>query len=176
MNQLVGDKANLALTLVGHEKEVASAMTYVFGDTLICSDSTSAKAVTFNGQIGMKSVTLDGDVYDPSGTLSGGAAPTSSGLLTKVQGMKRAQLELNAAETELVKLEKEDAKLQGVKTKWRDLRRSLELKEHEVALLKEQVEGSNAVQVRESAYAQLTHTHRACSGWCFCRGAKTDYQ
>ena len=79
-----GEKVNLALSLVGYEEKVANAMTFVFGDTLICDDSNTAKAVTFNSAVGLKSVTLDGDVYDPSGTLSGGSAPSSSGLLVKV--------------------------------------------------------------------------------------------
>jgi structural maintenance of chromosome 2 len=33
----------------------------------------------------MRSVTLDGDVYDPSGTLSGGSAPSGDGVLVHVQ-------------------------------------------------------------------------------------------
>lgn len=148
----MGDKANLALTLVGHDKEVANAMAYVFGDTLICSDSTSAKAVTFNPQIGMKSVTLNGDVYDPSGTLSGGAAPTSSGLLTRVQEMNKAKAQLKEAQNELRSLESGDEKSQSVKGKWKELKKAIGLKEHELGLLKEQVESSNAVRVCPSVF------------------------
>jgi structural maintenance of chromosome 2 len=143
----VGDKAHLALTLIGYDKDISAAMAYVFGDTLICADAATAKAVTFDPKIAMKSVTLDGDVYDPSGTLSGGAAPTSSGLLKKVKELNDVEIELNAAKTQLAKLEKEDAKLQAVKTKWKDSKRAVEIKEHEITLLKEQVESSNAVRV-----------------------------
>jgi structural maintenance of chromosome 2 len=122
-------------------------MAYVFGDTLICADSASAKAVTFNSQIGMKSVTLEGDVYDPSGTLSGGAAPTSSGILTKVQEMNKARENLREAQAELTKLEKENEKSQDVKSKWKELKKAIDLKEHELGLLKEQIGGSNATRV-----------------------------
>ncbi|CAG8773612.1 14534_t:CDS:2, partial [Acaulospora morrowiae] len=62
-------KVHLALTLIGYEQEVTAAMEYVFGGTLICSDADTANKITFNKRVLTKSVTLDGDVYDPSGTL-----------------------------------------------------------------------------------------------------------
>ena len=61
-------------------------MAFVFGETLICADAETAKKVTFHPSVGgAKSVTLDGDIYDPSGTLSGGSAPSSNGTLVRVQ-------------------------------------------------------------------------------------------
>jgi len=142
-----GDKVNLALSLVGYENEVANAMAFVFGDTLICDDAESAKAVTFNSAVGLKSVTLDGDVYDPSGTLSGGSAPSSSGLLVKVQELKEAETNLHGAKAALIKLEKEEENNKGARDAWQKLARELEIKEHEVKLLDEQLGGSNAARV-----------------------------
>jgi structural maintenance of chromosome 2 len=142
-----GAKVNLALSLVGYEEEVTNAMAFVFGDTLICDDASTAKAVTFNSAVGLKSVTLDGDVYDPSGTLSGGSAPSSSGLLVKVQELKEAEAQLEAAKTALRKLEQEGASNKGAKDAWLKLARELEIKEHEVKLLDEQLGGSNAARV-----------------------------
>ena len=40
-------------------------MRYVFGNTLICNDSASAKRVTFDKTIRQRTVTLEGDVFDP---------------------------------------------------------------------------------------------------------------
>ena len=144
-----GEKVNLALSLVGYEEEVTNAMAFVFGDTLICDDSNTAKAVTFNSAVGLKSVTLDGDVYDPSGTLSGGSAPSSSGLLVKVQELKEAAARLEAAKAGLRKLEQAQASSKGAKDAWLKLARELEIKEHEVKLLDEQLGGSNAARVSE---------------------------
>ncbi|OMP89021.1 Structural maintenance of chromosomes protein 2 [Diplodia seriata] len=64
-------KVDLALSLIGYDDEVTAAMEYVFGSTLVCEDAETAKRVTFDPSVRMKSVTLEGDVYDPSGTLSG---------------------------------------------------------------------------------------------------------
>ncbi|KIJ53254.1 hypothetical protein M422DRAFT_222637 [Sphaerobolus stellatus SS14] len=147
------DKVNLALSLVGFDDEVASAMAYVFGDTLICDDAESAKAVTFNPSVGLKSVTLDGDVYDPSGTLSGGSAPSSSGILIRVQELKDAEEALEEAKLVLAKFEKEEEKTSSVREKWRSLARELEIKEHQVKLMDEQVGGSNAARIGDEVAA-----------------------
>ena len=83
-------------------------MAYVFGDTLVCDDAASAKLVTFSKEVGgVRSVTLDGDVYDPSGTLSGGSAPNSSGVLVKVQELQRIEQKLREAVRRMQALEKE---------------------------------------------------------------------
>ena len=148
-----GDRVNLALSLVGYEDEVTNAMAFVFGDTLICDDADSAKAVTFSGAVGLKSVTLEGDVYDPSGTLSGGSAPSSSGLLVKVQELKEAEAHLQAAKAALRKLEKEEGNNKGSRDVWQKLARELEIKEHEVKLLDEQLGGSNASRVSSFGFS-----------------------
>jgi len=145
-------KAKLALTLIGHDREVSAAMTFVFGDTLICDDAESAKAVTFHPQVGLRSVTTQGDVYDPSGTISGGSAPSSSGLLVKVQALKRAEAALQEAKDELRKLEHEEQSGKAARDAWTKAKRDLEMKQHEVKLLEEQVTGSNAAMVRTGSF------------------------
>jgi structural maintenance of chromosome 2 len=54
------DNVQTALSLVSYDKEVTPAMKYVFGNTFVCPDSASAKAVTFNSEIRTRSVTLEG--------------------------------------------------------------------------------------------------------------------
>lgn len=138
----------LALSLVGYPQDVSNAMAYVFGDTLICDDAESAKLVTFSAQVGVKSVTLDGDVYDPAGTLSGGAAPSSNGMLIKVQELLDAERRLGEAVGRLQMLEREEERSKGNREQWKKISRELDIKEHEMRLLQEQVGGSNATRVR----------------------------
>ncbi len=138
----------LALSLVGYPQDVSNAMAYVFGDTLICDDAESAKLVTFSAQVGVKSVTLDGDVYDPAGTLSGGAAPSSNGMLIKVQELLDAERRLGEAVGRLQMLEREEERSRGNREQWKKISRELDIKEHEMRLLQEQVGGSNATRVR----------------------------
>ena len=123
-------------------------MTYVFGDTLICDDAASAKLVTFHDSVGgAKSVTLDGDVYDPSGTLSGGAAPSSNSILIRVQELLEAEKTLGEARRQLDDLERQYERDREGLERWRKLAKELDVKEHEVRLMEERVGASNASRV-----------------------------
>ena len=140
-------KVDLALSLIGYDEEITAAMNYVFGNTLICHDSDTAKGVTFDPSVRMKSVTLDGDVYDPSGTLSGGSAPNSSGVLVTLQKLNEITREIRSKERLLASLEdnmrKEKKKLDAT----RSLKQELDLKSHEVKLTEEQISSNSSSSV-----------------------------
>ena len=122
-------------------------MFYVFGGTFVCDDAATAKQITFSKEVGVKSVTLDGDVYDPSGTLSGGAAPNSSGILVKVQQLLEVEGRLQEARQRLAQLEDEERRGSATRQQWRGLANTLKVKEHELGLKQQQVDGSNASRV-----------------------------
>ena len=90
---------------------------------------------------------VQGDVYDPSGTLSGGAAPHSNKALIAVQELLDVERRLGGAAERLRGLEQEEARARRGRDAWRGLAHELDLKEHEMSLLQEQVEGSNASRV-----------------------------
>ncbi|KAJ8469227.1 hypothetical protein ONZ51_g9127 [Trametes cubensis] len=133
--RISGGKARPALSLIGYPEEVANAMAYVFGGTFVCDDAATAKRITFSQDAGIKSVTLDGDVYDPSGTLSGGSAPNSSGILVKVQDLLEAEGNLQDAIARQSALELEEKRTSDVRNHRFNLSRELTIKEHELNLL-----------------------------------------
>lgn len=145
--KLAPGKVDLALSLIGYDNEVSAAMEYVFGSTLVCEDAETAKKVTFDPAVRMKSVTLDGDVYDPSGTLSGGSSPNSSGVLVTLQKLNELNNQLSAHERELSELQtlmgKEKKKLDSA----RRLKQELDLKYHEVKLTEDQIGGNSSSSV-----------------------------
>ena len=47
--------------------ELEAAMKYVFGKTIVCKDLQAAKACAFGEGIRARSVTLEGDLFDPAG-------------------------------------------------------------------------------------------------------------
>ena len=69
------------------------------------SGMDSAKAITF-GDIGVRSVTREGDSFDPSGTLTGGSRPKESAVL-------RLLTELNEKQSDLAELNAEIADLRS---------------------------------------------------------------
>lgn len=163
--KLAPGKVDLALSLIGYDNEVSAAMEYVFGSTLVCEDAETAKKVTFDAAVRMKSVTFDGDVYDPSGTLSGGSSPNSSGVLVTLQRLNELNHQLSALEKELSELQalmgKERKKLDSA----RRLKQELDLKNHEVKLTEDQIGGNSSSSVRTSRFTCLSNSIRSYKPW-----------
>lgn len=140
-------KVDLALSLVGYEDEVNKAMEYVFGSTFVCADAETAKLVTFNPAVRMRCVTVEGDVYDPSGTLSGGSSPSSSGILIQIQKLNEISKQLESYKIELRELvavmDSEGKKTEDA----RKLKQQLDLKEHEIKLSEEQINSNSHSRV-----------------------------
>ena len=150
-HNLAPGKVDLALSLVGYNDEVSAAMEYVFGSTLVCEDAETAKKVTFDPAVRMKSVTLEGDVYDPSGTLSGGSSPSSSGVLVTLGKLNELNKELSALESELSNLQSSMAKEQKKLDSARKAKQELDLKTHEIKLTEEQIGGNSSSSVKTQA-------------------------
>ncbi|KAG7287901.1 hypothetical protein NEMBOFW57_007418 [Staphylotrichum longicolle] len=154
-------KVDLALSLVGFDEEVSAAMEYVFGNTLVCADAETAKRVTFDPNVRMRSITLEGDAYDPSGTLSGGSAPNSSGVLVTLQKLNEITKQLKEAEASLGQLQSQIAREKSRLDQAKKIKQELDLKAHEIKLAEEQI-GSNSsssiiqeVQNMKETIAQL---------------------
>ncbi|MCJ1292112.1 Structural maintenance of chromosomes protein 2 [Xylographa carneopallida] len=145
--KLAPGKVDLALSLIGYEDEVSAAMEYVFGSTLVCEDAETAKRVTFDPSVRMKSVTLEGDVYDPSGTLSGGSPSNSSGVLVTLQRLNALNKELAAQEASLQDLQSLMAKEKKKMDSARNIKQELDLKSHEIKLTEEQIGGNSSSSI-----------------------------
>ncbi|XP_031670465.1 structural maintenance of chromosomes protein 2 [Oncorhynchus kisutch] len=111
---LVGEQnVHTALSLVGYEADLRKAMEYVFGSTLVGDTLDNAKRVAFDKRVMTKTVTLGGDVFDPQGTLSGGARSQSASVLSSLQELREVQDSLSSTETELQALDKQLSGLKG---------------------------------------------------------------
>lgn len=140
-------KVDLALSLVGYDDEVSTAMEYVFGNTLICADAETAKRVTFDPNVRMKSITLEGDSYDPSGTLSGGSSPNSSGVLVTLQKLNDLMKELKKNEHALRTLQETMAREKKKLDQVKKTKQELDLKTHEIKLTEEQIGGNSSSSI-----------------------------
>ncbi len=77
-------------------------MQYVFGAAFVCDDAETARKLAFDPRVNMICVTLDGDVYSPTGCLSGGS--TRQGgyeILRKVKELNKLEEELKYADHKL---------------------------------------------------------------------------
>jgi structural maintenance of chromosome 2 len=146
-HRLAPGKVDLALSLIGYDDEVTAAMEYVFGSTLVCEDAETAKRVTFDPSVRMKSVTLEGDVYDPAGTLSGGSAPQTSGVLVTLQKLNEITKDIQSQERQLADLQATMAKEKKKLDAARKTKQELDLKTHEIKLTEEQISGNSSSSV-----------------------------
>lgn len=149
-NTLVG-KGNVhtALSLVGYEEELKAAMEYVFGSSFVCKNMDLAKKVTFNENIMKRSVTLEGDSFDPAGTLTGGSRPQTSSILVKLQELIQVEEELRTKQALLDKVVKELNAMQKMSGIFQQLTQQSELKVHETELLKTKLEQTSHHQQME---------------------------
>ena len=160
--QVGKDNVNLALSLVGYDKEVSAAMQYVFGSTLICKTLEQAKQVTFNDKIRSRSVTLDGDVYDPAGTLTGGAQTSSTTTLVQLQELRESRAELEQIQARLAIVIDSLTKITKVAVQYTKLKAQYELKAHEAELAAERIAQGSVHQV-----SLEDCRHFICSRGCY---------
>lgn len=126
-----------ALDLIEYEPHLRKVMEFVFGRTFICRDLGIAKQVTYHRSIMTRCITLDGDVVDPEGTLSGGAASTQTPVLLQIREIKELSRRLEQKRQELRDVQAEIAKIQPIAQSYNQLKDQLETNEYELQSIKQ---------------------------------------
>jgi len=121
-----GGSASSALSLVGYDDEVHRAMEYVFGTTLVCDTFETAQAVTFDKKVRIKSVTLEGDAFDPQGTLSGGSRSKRGSVLAELSKLHTVQSQADGLSKMLAQLASKLSEWKKLSVAYESLHRDLE--------------------------------------------------
>jgi len=141
-----------AMEILGHENQVKAAMQFVFGGALVCDSPETAKLVTFHPQVRVRSVTKQGDVYDPAGTVEGGSAPKTGDILGRLAELRRRTEELDKRKANWNKV----SDTWAVQCKQRDeherLTQEVKMKEHDLKITQERVK--NTEHGAKFAYVQ----------------------
>ncbi|XP_031107069.1 structural maintenance of chromosomes protein 2-1-like [Ipomoea triloba] len=139
--RLVGKgNAEVALALIGYDEELKTAMEYVFGSTFVCKTTDAAKEVAFNREVGIPSVTLEGDIFQPSGLLTGGSRKGGGELLGKLHAMAEAESKLSLHQKRLSEIDAKINELRPLQSKFKDLKTQLELKSYDLSLFQNRAE------------------------------------
>ncbi|KAK2975820.1 hypothetical protein RJ640_022837, partial [Escallonia rubra] len=139
--RLVGKgNAEVALSLVGYDDELKTAMEYVFGATFVCKTADAAREVAFNKEVGNPSVTLEGDIFQPSGLLTGGSRKGGGELLRQLHALAEAELKLSLHQKRLSEIEAKIKELLPLQKKFKDLTTQLELKSYDLSLFQSRAE------------------------------------
>lgn len=136
--QLVGAENCIpALDLITYDPSLKIVMEYVFGRTFICTNMTVAKQVTYHNRVLTRSITLDGDVLEPEGTLSGGAQSQQTPVLIQVAEIKDFSKRLDAKRAELRNINDQIVRIQGTANQYNQLKRQLEAANYELESVKQ---------------------------------------
>ena len=141
--RLVGDEhCKIALELIGYNDELENAMKYVFGSSFICSDMNSAKQVAFDKNIRTKSVTLDGEVFNPSGLLTGGSSHRGLSILENMKQFQEKQILFNQLTNEINELQIKLDEYYKRNQENEELKQKIDILTHELQVIKDRINDS----------------------------------
>ncbi|KAG6421867.1 hypothetical protein SASPL_118426 [Salvia splendens] len=127
--KLVGQgNAAVALSLVGYDQELQ---------------------VAFTRETATPSVTLEGDIFQPSGLLTGGSRKGGGELLRQLHALAEVELELSTHQKRLSEIEAKINELLPHQRVFENLKKDLVLKSHELRLLEDRAKQTEHHQLRE---------------------------
>lgn len=125
-------KAKMAMDLIKFNPNVERSIRYAFQDVIVCEDSETAKKLAYDPYLNMKTVTVEGDIYHPTGVLTGGyTSQAKDGMaLRKVKELMRLEDELKYTKGKLTEVCKEIQALKFKAQEYHDKKAEIELNEH----------------------------------------------
>lgn len=122
----MGATVSPAIELVGFDEEVRSAVEHVFGASFVVDSADAANKICDATR--MNAVTLEGDVYNPNGTISGGSNDKNFGtVLVKLSELTSASSELETCRSRLSQVAAKVKDMQSMSKKFGKLSDELEI-------------------------------------------------
>jgi structural maintenance of chromosome 2 len=147
-----------AIETVAFAEEMTAAMEYVLGTTFVCDKKEIANQVTHNKSLAPpqrhRTATMDGDVYDPKGYLTGGDEQSRN------SRMMQSIFDLQKVMYQLEDLQQETSRFAGEKQRMLTYRDTYEKLSKEVHML---THGINMVESRLKSTSQSQHAEEISS-------------
>ena len=137
------ENVDYAINHIEYDSTLSQTMKYVFGDTLICPNMEIAKRVVYAPGVQKRAVTFDGEVFEPSGVLSGGSAAHGIQLLVKVAEISDKRQQLEELKNEFNRLENEFRQMNSEMKNYSELKTKYELKAREAELVRQRLQTGN---------------------------------
>ena len=146
-----------AIETVAFVADLAPAMEYVFSNAFLCDQSEIGKKITFNNNLAVserfKSVTVDGDVFDPRGSLTGGAggnnANMSSRILDGIYSLQKVVYDLQDCQAQTETLQGEKTKMLTYRDTFEKANKELVAVTHQLNMLESRLKSTSQSQVEE---------------------------
>lgn len=140
-------KVFAAMDLIEFDPELRPAMEWVFGQVFVCTDCDAAAKVTYHKNIMKRSVTLDGDSFDPSGTLSGGGSVNRQAVLSVLEDLRLAQEVLQRSTQEVETVERQLKSVAGKAERFKAASQRHNMRAAEAKMLKDQLNQTDRHQL-----------------------------
>lgn len=155
--------ATPAIELVGYDEEVRSAIEYVFGSAIVVDGIKAANKICEVTKT--RTVTLEGDVYDPSGTISGGSKNQLGTTLASLVTLSQCSRLMEEKSQRLAQVTAELSSLQDASASFEKFSAKLELAKTELEAVKKQMSQTTygvLVDKRDSMLADLKIAEEEC--------------
>lgn len=148
-NQVGKGNVWTALSLVEYDNILDPAMKFCFGSTLVCRTMDQGKTLAFHNRIKKRTVTLDGDVFDPSGVLSGGSRKNNTSILRQMTTLKELESKLKDKRKAQEQINQELNRINTKKNQYQEAKTTFDAKENEANLIKTRIEMGTHYQLME---------------------------
>ena len=141
-----------AIEAVEFADQIAAAIEYVFGTTFLCDGSEIGKRITFNPNLTdnqkVRSITNEGDVYDPKGSLTGGDSGGRGGLkvLSSIFAFENICVDLSEIQAQTETLQGERQRMQSYKEGFEKATRELSNASHSLSLVESKLKATSQAQ------------------------------
>jgi len=144
-------EARLALSLVTYDDDVKNVMAYVFGKAFVCEDAATARAVAFDKDVLTNCVTVEGDLLNPNGLLTGGSRGGGGSVLAKLHALHDAERALESATRVHAAARGALSEAKSLVDAAHRLETAADQAEHALKLAREKLAGSEAASLASSA-------------------------
>lgn len=142
-----------AIELVGFDEEVRIAMEYVFGSSIVVDGSKAANQICDSTKT--RTVTLEGDVYDPSGTISGGSKNNLGTTLSELSKLANLSSKHDVGKKRLLDVRKRLDLLKKKSSEFDKLKAKLEIAEAELQAIQKHL-SQTSYGVLEEKFNRMT--------------------
>ena len=144
------ENVDFAINYIEYDPSLAVTMRHVFGDTLIVPNMETAKRIVYEPGVQKKAVTIDGEVFEPSGVLSGGSSGQGMQMLVKVAEISDKKQQLEELKNELNRMDSELRQMNTEMKRYSELKQKYELKAREAELVRQRLQsGTQHILMQE---------------------------
>ncbi|KAK8820607.1 hypothetical protein WA556_004927, partial [Blastocystis sp. ATCC 50177/Nand II] len=154
--EAMGEREKVAVMVMGKMRDTGRM---VVKDSKTGESLEVVRKVTFNPAIHARTVTVEGDVFEPSGIVEGGSRRRGAPVLSLLSKANKVRGELDAKERELDASSRELSEMRKRTEKYRSAKSALELALHNLEVL-EKAEGEEYEKVKREASEKKKEARR----------------